>query len=637
MCAIYGIIDFNKKLNLENELITMGKSMKNRGPDNSSIHVQEEINFQIGLGHNRLAIIDLSDSANQPFKFEHFTLVFNGEIYNYREIREQLKHLSYTFKTDSDTEVVIKSFDAWGISSIKKFIGMFAFCIYDAKKEDCYIVRDRLGIKPLYYYWDGIQFSFGSELKAIMGLSTIDIEVNKNSLALFFSLGYIPREHCIIDKTNKLEPGNYLQFNLNKKEIQISTYWDIKTFFRKPSLIVPRKENLIKEELKDLFKSAFEYRMVADVPVGAFLSGGYDSSLLTAFIAKDYSDLKTFTIGFEDPKYDESEYAKQVAKYLGTEHFELKCTINDAKNIIPKLPYIYDEPFGDYSSIPTLLVSDFAKDQVKVVLSADGGDEIFGGYNRYNKTINNYSKLEKIPLSVRKLTSQLIKSNQKIIKKVLASSYRIDHKLHSVSEYLKQSNDISILNDLTSQRINKLELKMLFQEDVCMEMFSDFEKDKISEFSNLSKLLIFDFKYYLPDDILVKVDRATMASSIEGREPLLDHRIVEYAAQIPDNLKIRGDNKKHILKEILHEIMPKELLDRPKKGFGVPLHDWFREDLKVYLFDYILDRDINKQGFFNGEYVKRRVNSYIEGNYNDWDFTWHMLVFQMWYYTWIKK
>lgn len=631
MCGIYGLVDYQKDIDERLCMEKMGKSMLHRGPDCKAYRCINSNYSKISLGHNRLSIIDLSPEANQPFEIDGYILVFNGEIYNYLELKTQQEALGQIFSTNSDTEVLLRLYIRKGLDFVNDLNGMFAFSIYDPNRNKVFLFRDRMGVKPLYYFSDDSKFMFSSELKGIMSSGLMNKIIDNEALLSFFRFGYVPREGCILKGASKLLPGSYLELCLKSNSIDLHEYWNPAKAFHSNKVGIEDKERVTKE-LKELLSSSCNYRMISDVPVGVFLSGGYDSSLVTALLSESGHKVKTYTIGFEDPKYDESAYAKDIASYLGTSHTTSICSIEDVKVIIEDLPDIYDEPFGDYSSIPTLLVSKIASNDVTVVLSADGGDETFGGYNKYTKALVNYKTIKKFPKWLFKLLDY--SKAYKILKAFPKYSHRLEHKMDVFRNVLINNNDEYTLAKLSSHRISKSEELDLFLKEVSLAPKD--ENQDFQKLTGLSKLINFDYQYYLPDDILTKVDRATMAYSIEGRDPLLDYRIVEFAAKLDDDFKINNGSKKDIIKDILHSMVPQKLLDRPKKGFGLPLDEWFKTDLK-YLFDeHVFNFNFEKQQIFNGEYVRNRVSNFIDGSHEDWDFAWHMLVFQMWYKRWLN-
>ena len=384
MCGIAGFIDFNKKSNQE-LLVNMTDTLEHRGPDDKGYKIWNTEKAAIGFGHRRLSIIDLSPLGHQPMysKNGRWSIVFNGEIYNYKEIQTELIQIGYEFASNSDTEVILNAFDCWGKQAVHKFIGMFAFALYDMKEQKIHIYRDRAGVKPVYYYWKDNLFLFASELKAFHQHPNFHKDIDVDAVALYFSYTYIPAPYTIFKDTHKLIPGHFLTIDLDSQKITTEKYWDVYDYYAKPALKISKEE--AKEETKNLLKSACEYRMVADVPVGVFLSGGYDSSIVTALLQQDRTEkIKTYTIGYADKRFNEATYAKEVATLLGTDHTEYYCPVQDAVDILLTQPHYYDEPFWDSSAIPTTIVSKLARQSVTVALSADGGDEIFAGYHRYD-------------------------------------------------------------------------------------------------------------------------------------------------------------------------------------------------------------------------------------------------------------
>lgn len=632
MCGITGLVDFRKNSS-EGNLSSMLAVLSHRGPDGNGIYFQSEENYQIGLGHKRLSIIDLNVAANQPFFYKSWIIVFNGEIYNYQEIRKELQSLNHNFVTNSDTEVVLHSFEEWGVNCVHKFIGMFAFVLYNKDEHRIRVYRDRAGVKPLYYYWKDQLFLFSSELKSFHNHPHFHKEIDFSALSLFLKYCYIPAPHSIFQDVSKLMPGHYLDFDLKNSQINLHKYWDVNDCYRKEKLKLDEQEAIT--ETERILKKAFDYRMVSDVPVGVFLSGGYDSSAVVALLQKDRSEkLKTFTIGFQEKNYDEAPFAKEVANYLGTDHTEYYCRIDEAKEILPMLPFYYDEPFGDPSSIPTMLVSKLARKDVTVSLSADGGDEIFGGYNRYPIIENLDRSLGNLPNFSRKMVYQMsglinperipILKNKKLIGQRYSKLRKLIREANS-SNYLK--NMCSVIDDDTIDRLvnfDILEPKTFFDERV----------EGIE--SLLDRVLAKDYKTYMVDDILTKVDRATMSVGLEGREPFLDQTIIEWVAKLPIDLKIRNGNKKYLLKEIVHRHIPKEMLDRPKAGFAMPIEHWFQKELSEYFDIYLNQNYIEKQGIFNYSEIAIWIARYKKG-YNEYiTQIWNVLMFQLWYEKWMK-
>ncbi|NOQ50037.1 MAG: asparagine synthase (glutamine-hydrolyzing) [Mycoplasmataceae bacterium] len=633
MCGITGFIDFNKKSNLDT-LQKMTDVLHHRGPDDSGYSFFDETNLQIGLGHRRLSILDLSKHGHQPMLFENLEIVYNGEVYNFQEIREELEKENYSFDSDSDTEVILKAYHKWGIKAVDKFNGMFAISIYDKQNQKLILIRDRAGVKPFYWYWKDDLFMFGSELKSFHEHERFKKVINNDALALYLQYGYILQPHTIFENTYKIRSGHYLEIYLNTKKIKETVYWNVIDFYNKPKLGISEDEAI--EKMEKLLKSAFEYRMVSNVPVGVFLSGGYDSSIVTALLQHERPEkINTFTIGFYEKGFDESPYAKQVAEHLGTNHTEYYCTQKDALEIIPKLADMYDEPFGDSSAIPTALVSQLARKDVTVSLSADGGDEIFAGYGKYEKAIVYHENLSKIPRSLRKMAAwflDVIDLNYMPFAKKIGN---FETKFEKIKNLLTAENPVAIMKYLsqpyTSNEVNKL---LLCDTKKQKNNFDNFKFLNIRN-DEVNQMLAIDYQTYMVDDILTKVDRATMSVGLEGREPLLDHRIIEFAAQLPSHLKYGNGDKKWILKQITHKYLPKEMMDRPKMGFAVPITEWFKDELKEYFLYYLNEDRLNKEELFDAKEVVKQREKYLNGEKENVQRLWFILMFEMWYERWM--
>lgn len=633
MCGITGFIDFNISTNKQT-LEDMIRALKHRGPDGTRTYFDETGQYQVGMAHARLSIIDLSDHAFQPMYFNDLAIIFNGEVYNFKEIRADLEKLGYTFTTSSDTEVVLKAFHRWDIKALDKFIGMFAFVIYDKAKMELILIRDRAGVKPLYYYQHNRHFLFGSELKSFYQNSNFEKKINNDSLASYFKGGYIPFPNTIFQNCYKLAPGNFLKLDLNTGIHKIEKYWDIIDFFKKAPTKYSEKEIL--EETERIMVSAFNYRMVSDVPVGVFLSGGYDSTAVAAILQKDRIErIKTFTIGFHEESFNEAPFANSVARHLGTDHYEYYCTVKDALEIIPTLPEIYDEPFADSSAIPTILVSRFAKQHVTVSLSADGGDEQFAGYGKYFGFKNTYALIGNLPLHVRRLLTPA-----GFALKQLSFIPYIEDRLEILNGLLKSKDVLRLqlepaafsnaeLNSLLISRINPVQ-----------SSFDDF-KILPDSIDSLNRMLAVDYKTYMIDDILCKVDRATMSVSLEGREPLLDHRLAEFLATVPGSLKTKNNIPKYLLKQIVHKYIPKGMMDRKKMGFGVPVIYWFKNELKDYFLHYINKERLEKDGIINADFAVKIRDQYLYKNNSQYQTEmlfnklWYILMFEMWKEKWL--
>ena len=620
----------------------MTDTLYHRGPDGSGIELLENPYAQVGLGHRRLSIIDLSEHGKQPMQFQHLWICFNGEVYNYAEIKKELTELGHSFSGNSDTEVIIHSYAQWGEKCIDRFIGMFAFVIYDTQNNTVYCVRDRAGIKPFFYYFKDGLFLFSSELKSFHKHPRFKKELNKNSVAAFMQYGNVPTPHCIFNDCFKLKPGHTITFSLTENNIadrvlpeNQTQYWNVYDAYNKPKFTIDFATAKIETEA--LLSSACNYRMVADVPVGVFLSGGYDSTAVTALLQKDRTEkLKTFTISVPDIGLNEAEYARQTADFLGTDHTEIECTQKDALDLISDLPYYYDEPFADSSAIPTTLVSIMARKQVTVALSADAGDEVFAGYNRYDYLMRYGKRLQSIPGFARKAMAELMNFVPANRIPVLKNKYNFPNRYEKLKSLLRDPSAEQMMLSLSQQYTEKQLAELLeFHPEKLITAYTSKELGNNS-FSPLSYMMAIDYQTYLVDDILQKVDRATMTASLEGREPFLDHRVIEYAAQLPDDYKYHNGIKKHIVREIVHNYIPKEKMDRPKMGFAIPLAAWMNNELKDMVNSYINEKSIKEQGLFNWEAVSRLKTAFFSGK-SEYDFKlWYLLMFQMWYERWMK-
>lgn len=633
MCGIAGFIDFQKTSSQET-LTQMVHTMNHRGPDGYGIELIESPLAQIGLGHKRLSIIDLTETGKQPMQFGDFWLTFNGEIYNYVEIKADLSKLGHTFHGSSDTEMILHAFQEWGPECVHRFIGMFAFVIYDTKTNTISCTRDRAGVKPFFYYWKNDVFLFASELKALHAHPRFEKHIDKNAAAAFIQYGSVPTPHCIFEDTYKLKPGHQLTLDLSTKQIETKQYWNVYDAYNKPKLTLSYED--AKHETKTILQSAFDYRMVADVPVGVFLSGGYDSACVTSMLQANRTEkLKTFTIGVPDIGLNEAPYAKDIAKHLGTDHTEINCTEKEAIDFIKELPFFYDEPFADSSAIPTTLVSKMARKDVTVALSADGGDEIFAGYNRYDYMTKYGKKLNQIPGFVRSAMVGVMNTVPSERIPVLKNKYNFHNRYEKLKGVLKNPSDQDIMLSL-SQQFTDAQMKSFMACDFAPLNTLYHSNELNPEFhSPLAYMMAVDYQTYMLDDILQKVDRATMSQSLEGREPMLDHRIVEFAAQLPDEYKYKDGVKKRILRDIVHDYIPTELLDRPKMGFAIPIAKWLSNELRDHVESYLNQEKINEQGLFNWEYIATIKDAFFNGRKEYDTKIWYILMFQMWYERWM--
>ncbi len=635
MCGIAGYIDYTGKAG-DAELQKMTDALSYRGPDASGQEVFSLDKATLGLGHRRLSIIDLSPLGKQPMftPDRKLSIIFNGEIYNYREIREELSAKGHAFISGSDTEVILHAYQQWGDECVKKFTGMFAFAIFDEEKQELFLSRDRAGVKPLYYYQHNGCFLFASELKAFFAYPGFEKAIDPQAFRLYVQYTFVPAPYTIFKHTWKLEPGCSMRVDLKNGNITQQRYWDVLDYYGQPKQQIGDAE--AKEALRQRLIKACEYRMVSDVPVGMFLSGGYDSSLVTALLQSGRSEkIKTFTIGFTDAKYNEAQHAAKVAAHLGTDHHELYCSFDDAKAIIPELPECYDEPFADSSAIPTMLVSRFARKQVTVALSADGGDELFAGYERHAALLSIAAKKDKIPAALRPLAATVLRNTpKKVLNKIFSGNTSADN-IAKYLDFLQGKTDLTDMIDFANQTAAPDTLAGLFTQTVSpVELFRKNEIRKLP--GRLDQLLAFDYLSYLPGDILTKVDRATMHISLEGREPLLDHSLIEWIATLPDDMKYRNGVSKYLLRQIVHDYLPREIMERPKMGFSIPLVNWFRSDLRPLFDEHLSEKSLAQHGLLDHRQVAKLLNEYYSGDNYRFTLLWTLLMFQLWYKKWIQ-
>jgi asparagine synthase (glutamine-hydrolysing) len=631
MCGITGFCDFTKRSSAK-ELSAMRDALVHRGPDAKGQLIHELEVATIGLGHRRLSILDLSSGGVQPMIFENLELVYNGEVYNFQTIRDELESLGYTFHTQSDTEVLLKAYHAWGLKALDKFRGMFAMAIFDKGQETLILIRDRAGVKPLYWYFKDGLFLFASELKSFHEHPNFQKEIDQDVLAQYLQHGYVLQPYSIFKSTQQLEAGHTLKIDFAMQKIEKKSYWSVSKFYEKPKLTLTDEEAITQTE--SILKEAFNYRMVSDVPVGTFLSGGYDSSLVTALLQADRdTKINTFTIGFKEKGYDEAPHAKAVANHLGTNHTEYYCTHRDALEVIPKLAEIYDEPFGDASAIPTVLVSQLAREKVTVSLSADGGDEIFAGYGAYDNLLNLEKKFKKIPHGFKKMGISMLEMVNPSYIPFTDNLYNFEIRYEKIKKMLMAQNVAELLEQ-SYEQYSKSELNRLLLKKP-HKLKTGFDIDVSNLENSLDQMLMVDYKTYMADDILTKVDRATMSVGLEGREPFLDAKIIEFAAQLPNEMKYRNGEKKWVLKEITHKYIPKSMMDRPKMGFSPPITEWFRVELKSYFLHYLSRERLEKEGLFNPDEVIRLRDAYLGGKNVSVQRLWSILMFEMWYERWM--
>jgi asparagine synthase (glutamine-hydrolysing) len=625
----------------------MTDQLIHRGPDDAGTWVDSDAG--VALGSRRLAIVDLSPAGHQPMLSfsERYVIVFNGEVYNFCELRQELEPKGHKFRGHSDTEVILAAVSEWGLeTAVQKFVGMFAFVLWDRQRRVLHLVRDRLGIKPLYYGWAGRTFLFGSELKAFRAHPDFTPEIDRNALALGMRFNYIPQPYSIYKGICKLPSGYILSVKGEgaPHEDQLATYWSGKEVAERAAAD-PFKgsEAEATEQLETLLRAAVRLRMVADVPLGAFLSGGIDSSTVVALMqAQSNRPVKTFTIGFQEKEYDEALYAKQVAAHLGTEHTELYLTPEETLAVIPKLPILFDEPFSDSSQIPTYLISALARRQVTVSLSGDGGDELFAGYPRYFRASSAWAALRWLPAAARRALATLIISQGPAsysrwlawLSPLLGRYGRAGtagEKIHKLAEVLTTEGAEALYLHFVSHWKHPSDVVLGAAE--IPTVFTD--SQQWPEIANYwDRMMFFDLATYLPDDILTKVDLASMGVSLEARVPLLDHRVVEFAVKIPISMKVRNGRGKWLLRQVLERYVPRRLINRPKMGFSVPIDEWLRGPLKSWAEELFNPDRLRREGYFRPEPIRKLWAEHLSGQRNWGDNLWDVLMFQAWRETW---
>ncbi|TDS13435.1 asparagine synthase (glutamine-hydrolysing) [Maribacter caenipelagi] len=605
MCGIYGSTIGYSKEEVKKKL----ERTNFRGPDQSGIQIYRNQYSNVILGHNRLSIIDLDQRSNQPFNyFDKISIVFNGEIYNYLDLKKELISKGYSFSTESDTEVICASYLEYGEECVKYFNGMFAFVIYDYNKNLLFGAKDRLGQKPFYYYLGPSGFEFASQISSIQ-LFNKDLTVSSQSIKNFFIWYNVSGEQSIFNEIKKLKDGYCFKFDLISKKYSDWQYWDIKYT---SNINLNLSFNEAKLQLEDLLTDSIRLRMIADVPLGVFLSGGVDSSLIAALAAKSSSTkVKTFSVRFSEKDFDESIYAQKVAQHLNTDHHIIDCNYKEGLNLIQNFSEFYDEPFADASAIPSMLLAKYTKPHVTVALSGDGADEAFMGYRRYAK-LDKIKRTLKIPYSARKLSSELISCTNN--KRFNALKALISAK-SSGDAYLDLISDVNSSWFLSNLNIHKIpELKYLNNPN------KNFH-EQVSDF---------DLKTYLSWDINTKVDRATMAYSLEARSPFLDYRVIEFARGLPLEYKFQKDNQKRILKSILYDHVPKELFNRTKSGFSMPFEKWFRNELKDYVLSELSHNNLKNIPGINVKEVCKMIDEHMLGKWNHYQMIWSLLVLKQW-------
>jgi asparagine synthase (glutamine-hydrolysing) len=586
--------------------------LAHRGPDAAGYYTNEA--QTVGLGHRRLSIIDLSAAANQPMLSHNgqYVIVFNGEVYNFQEIAKQL-HIHP--KTTCDTEIILEAFAQKGPDCVQLFNGMFAIAVYDTAEDALYLFRDRLGVKPLYYFHDGANFSFGSEIKALLQADFIrsSTSINKAAISHFLYSGYIPEPYTIYNEIMKLPAGSYAV--VKKDSLEITSYWKPEEKVNKTPVT---NFTSAKQQLNDLLVSSVSYRMISDVPFGTFLSGGIDSSTVTAIAQKNSSQpINTFSISFKEAKYNEGEYARQVAKYLNTNHHEFTVTQTDALQLMDKMLTAYDEPYADSSAIPTMLVSKLARQHVTMILSGDGGDELFMGYGAYTwaKRLHNpFVAAFRFPVAK---ALSILGSRYKRAAKVFeyTNKYRIKSHIFSQEQYFFSEKE---LNGLLTP---SYKTEILFDEE-----FNQVARKLSAE----EEQALFDIKYYLKDDLLTKVDIASMQFSLEARTPFLDYRVVEFALNLSEDLKMKDGTTKYLLKQVLYDYLPRQMFERPKWGFSIPLVHWLKNDLHYLIDNYLNVEIIQACGVVKYDEVEKILQRFEAGEDYLYNRLWVLILLHKW-------
>jgi asparagine synthase (glutamine-hydrolysing) len=645
MCGIAGfVLAPTAGIDPASVLRMMTNQLAHRGPDGGDSVLESD--GAVGLGHRRLAIVDLSEAGRQPMVSHsgRYVITYNGEVYNFQELRRELEITGAHFRGHSDTEVMLAAMDAWGISAaIRRLAGMFAFALWDRRERELWLVRDRLGKKPLYVGTVKGSLVFGSELKAIRAFPGFDAEIDRGALALQMRHNYIPAPYSIYRTVGKIEPGTFRRVRIRAGipvVVHEEPYWSARTAFadghRQP---FDGTADEAVEALDSLLRKAVMERLVSDVPLGAFLSGGIDSSTVAALMqAQSVRPVKTFSIGFEEAAYNEAPHARAVAQHLGTDHTEVCLTAADAMAVVPLLPTIYDEPFSDSSQIPTFLVSQVARQQVTVSLSGDGGDELFCGYPRYRKWRAIWRQMVRLPAPLRRSFARVILGvSIGAWDRILGPAVRWRNprapamspgdKLHKLAEIVAATTPEAVYRRLVSHWMNPAELVAGAVEPPTPLSQANTPR-ALDDFTDYMMLL--DVLTYLPDDILVKVDRASMAVSLEARCPLLDHRVVELAVALPLSLKLRDGTDKWVLRQVLARYVPPHLFERPKMGFGVPIDAWLRGPLRPWAEDLLDEYKLRQDGLLNPGVVRAKWREFIDQGY-PWHYPlWDVLMFQAW-------
>jgi asparagine synthase (glutamine-hydrolysing) len=641
MCGITGFWDFQKKrprAELNHLAEKMAEAISYRGPDSHGTWADEQIG--LAFGHRRLTILDPSPTGHQPMisSSGRYVITYNGEVYNCDEIKQELEY--HSFRGTSDTEVILAAFEVWGVEkALPKLNGMFAFAVFDRQERQLYLVRDRLGIKPLYWGIQGQTLYFASELKCLKVHPDWEPHLNREALAHYLNYNYIPAPHSIFKDMHKLKPGCFLRIDQQLRP-ELTCYWEFGQVVQQGLLShknVKQSPHAYMEQLHELLRDSVKRHMISDVPLGAFLSGGVDSSTVVALMqSQSRMPIKTFSIGFLEKEFNEAEHARAVAEHLGCDHHELYLHVDQAADVIPELPDMYDEPFGDSSQIPTYLVSKLARQHVTVGLSGDGGDEVFAGYNRYLFTQGPWRKIKMVPRPLRNTLGLMIQSTSPEMwnqfAKLLPRKWQdkqFGYKLHKGASLISAADTFELYQNTVSFWGQPHDLVL-----ETSQIGTPFPPT-LPALDEVAYQQYIDTQYYLPDDILTKVDRASMAVSLEARVPLLDHRIVEFAWKMPTEMKIQQGNSKWPLRQILYQYVPQSKIERPKMGFGVPINRWLRGSLKDWAQDLIDPERLKADGILNPNMIDKRWREHLSGK-RDWEHSlWGVLMFQAWKQRWL--